>query len=519
MLLTSGITIKIEGGNLHYYKSLGYNDIKVKDIINIPIEYLPKTSHKKVLIKCDNCGDEKESHYFAYNKYLKNSIDNEYLCYKCNDKNRKNTLLEKYGVDALIKNEEFNKKRKKTMLNKFGFEHQCKSDKIKKKIIKTNLDKYGVKYPAQNEEIRNKINETNLERYGNINSLINDKILEKTLKTMIDKYGVVCQFQRKDIDLSNKIKKSKIINVLKKEKNIINVDYDNSKFVVKCDQHKEHIFEINNHLYYQRKKYNIPICTICNPINNNVSGNEIVLLNFIKENYDGEIILNNRKIISPYELDVYLPELNLAFEYNGLYWHSEKHKEKNYHINKTDLCEKNNIQLIHIWEDDWLFKQDIIKSLILKKLNISNKIDAKKCEIKEISDKLSKEFLNNNHIQGYIKSKIRIGLFYENELVNLMTFSNNELLRFCNKLNVDVINGEKKIFNFFIDKYKQKELFAISNRSYQETFFNKLGFKVLEKTEPNCFFVKDFIRYDKLDDNESILKIYDSGNLKLKINI
>ena len=72
MLLTSGLTIKIEGSNVNYYKSLGYRNIKVKDFLSIPIEHLPKTSHEKVLIKCDKCGDEKECHYFAYNKYLKN---------------------------------------------------------------------------------------------------------------------------------------------------------------------------------------------------------------------------------------------------------------------------------------------------------------------------------------------------------------------------------------------------------------------------------------------------------------
>lgn len=516
MLLTSEISITIQGGNIHYYESLGYNNIKVKDIIKIPIAHLPKTSHEKVLIKCDKCGDEKESHYFAYNKYLRNSKDNEYLCYKCNDKNRKNTLLERYGVDALIKSEEFNIKRKQTMLNKFGFEHQCKSLKVKQKIANTNFERYGVEHPAQLKEFRDKINNTNLEKYGNINSLINEKTLEKTFDTMIRKYGVKYQFQINDT--REKSKNAKIKKVLEKEVNIIETDYKNSNYIVKCDQNKDHNFIINTHLYYQRKMYNVPICTICNPINLNVSGNEILLLNFIQENYKDEIILNSRSIIKPYELDIYLPELKIAFEYNGLYWHSNEYKDKDYHFNKTELCELNNIQLIHIWEDDWLFKQDIIKSIILNKLGINFKVQAEDCEIKEIfDDKLIKVFLNTNHIQGFVESEVKVGLFYENELISLMIFANNELLRFCNKLNINVINGESKMFNYFIEKYKMNEIISVSNRSYQEDYYTKLNFIIQEKTQPNQYFIQDFMRYESNIENE--IKIFDSGNLIYKFNI
>jgi len=524
MLLTTEVSISIQGGNIHYYNDLGYTDIKVKDIITIPINHLPKTSHEKVLIKCDKCGSEKESHYFAYNKYLKNSTDNEYLCYKCNDKNRKKTLLDKYGVDSLINNEEFNVKRKKTMLDKFGFEHPCKSEEIKKKIANTNLERYGVEHPAQLKKFRDKINETNLERYGNINSLINEKTLEKTSKTMVEKYGVKCQFQR--IEIRDKSKKAKIIKIIEKENNIIKIDYEKSIYIVNCDQNKDHIFNISPHLYYNRKRYNVPICTICNPVDINVSGSEIMLLNFIRENYNGEILLNSRSIIKPYELDIYIPELKLAFEYNGLYWHSEEHKDKNYHLNKTEMCESNDIELIHIWEDDWLFKQNIIKSIISDKMSNNIEIDSTYCEIEEFVDiKLIKEFLDNNHIKGFIKSNIKIGLFNEKELISLMIFSKNknkyELLRFCDKLNTSVIDSEIKMFKYFINKYQPEEIVAVSDRSFKENFFDKLGFKIQEKTDPNFYFIKDFIRYKKLEnvENERILKIYDSGNIIYKINI
>jgi len=341
---------------------------------------------------------------------------------------------------------------------------------------------------------------------------------------MIEKFGVKYSAQNKELmnNISESLQKTRIKSVLEKNINIIEIDYDNSTYLVKCDQNKKHNFTINTHLYYSRQRYKIPICTICNPINNNISGPEIIILNFIKENYNGEIILNGRSTIKPYELDIYLPELKLAFEYNGLYWHSEKHKDKNYHLNKTELCENNNIQLIQIWEDDWLFKQDIIKSIILNKIK-SNHINVDNYKIINIeNEKIVKHFLTENHIHGYVKSDIKLGLYYNDELVSLMTFKTNnnyELLRYCKKLNFNINNSEKILFEYFIEKYKPSEITSKINRSYQEDFINILGFKIQSYTKPNCYYIKDFVRYKKNKLNENNLKIYDSGNSFFKINI
>jgi very-short-patch-repair endonuclease len=263
---------------------------------------------------------------------------------------------------------------------------------------------------------------------------------------------------------------------------------------------------------------------------------------------------NNRKIINPYELDIYIPELKLAFEFNGLYWHNELNKENNYHLNKTEMCENKGIQLIHIWEDDWLYKKNIVKSIIFNKLGKSNKIYARKCKIKEVIDnKLIREFLEKNHIQGFIGSKIKIGLYYNDELVSLMTFGNRriamgkkttnqdeyELLRFCNKLNTNVIGGASKLFKYFINNYKPQEITTYADRSFsQGKLYETLGFNFIGKTEPNYYYIIDGIRHyrfnfrkDKLikegfDPNKTeheimlnrkIYRIYDSGNLKYKL--
>jgi len=250
------------------------------------------------------------------------------------------------------------------------------------------------------------------------------------------------------------------------------------------------------------------------------------------------------------ELDIYIPDLKLAFEFNGVYWHNEVNKDNNYHLNKTEECEKLGIQLIHIWEDDWLYKQDIVKSLILNKLvKIDNMIYSKDCEIKEIIDnKLLIEFLDTNYIQGYICSKIKIGLFYNNELISLMSFCKSrtiisdeneyDILLHCSKLNTNIIDSELSLFNYFIKIYNPNKINRIVDRSFgHDKVYKDLGFNFINKTEPNYYYVIDGIRQNKFnytknklikegyDSNKTeheimldrkIYRIYDSGNLIYK---
>lgn len=141
---------------------------------------------------------------------------------------------------------------------------------------------------------------------------------------------------------------------------------------------EQHEFDISRDLLKNRIKLGTEICTVCNPVGSSKSGYEIQLLDFISSNIKTDILKNNRTILNnEYELDIYLPKLKLAFEFNGLYWHNEINKPNNYHLNKTDMCNKSGIQLIHIYEDDWKYKKNIIESMILNKLNkTQNKIYA-----------------------------------------------------------------------------------------------------------------------------------------------
>ena len=188
-----------------------------------------------------------------------------------------------------------------------------------------------------------------------------------------------------------------------------------------------------------------------------ISKGEKEVVDYVKSIYEGEVIENDRTLIAPKELDVYIPEKNFAIEYNGLYWHSEAGDcYSDYHLNKTKMCMEKGIRLLHIYENEWRDKQDICKSMIASALGIYERKEyARKCEVKEITDKKTViDFFNENHIQGAVyKFSLCLGLYKDNELLQAVVFGkqhfgrNNdyELYRMTTKKNVQVLGGFSKL--------------------------------------------------------------------------
>ena len=172
-------------------------------------------------------------------------------------------------------------------------------------------------------------------------------------------------------------------------------------------------------------------------------------------------ILNNQRFYTGrnfHELDLYLPDYNLGIEYHGLYWHADINKGKNYHKEKYEYFKYKNIDVIQIFESDWVHKQSIIKSIIRSKMGlIKNKIFARKCIIKEIPNSIYKQFCELNHVQGYGIAKVKLGLYYNDTLVQIMSFSKSrfnkhvdwENIRTCSLLNTIVVGGFSKLFLYF----------------------------------------------------------------------
>jgi len=257
------------------------------------------------------------------------------------------------------------------------------------------------------------------------------------------------------------------------------------------------------------------------------SKSEQDLLEYISSIYDGDIVIHDRNIISPYELDIVLPDLNIAIEYCGLYWHSEsKGKDKRYHLNKLEMCELKGYNLITIFEDEWNTKNDLVKNKIshILGINNSNPIYARKCFISTCDSKQAKMFCEKYHIQGYTPCSIKLAAYYDNKIVALMTFAKPsiskggsrtqmdiwELSRFCTSGRVIGIAG--KLLKHFQRNYSWKEIFSYADRRWSTgNMYDKIGFENKTITSPNYWYFykkqsyNEYKRYHRFNFRKSVL--------------
>jgi hypothetical protein len=279
---------------------------------------------------------------------------------------------------------------------------------------------------------------------------------------------------------------------------------------------------------------------------------ELELVKFLKDNGIINIIENDRQILSGYELDLYLPDYNFAVEMCGLTWHSfgtnfpnnsedEKYK-KDRHLEKYKKCKNLGITLITVFEHEWKYKQELVKSIILNKLNKTReRIFARKCKFLEVSKRDANKFLDINHIQGHCSYSKSYGLYYNDELVSLMCFGKrkltrgeceHELIRFCNKANTSVIGGASKI----LKNAKVGDFISYCDLRYSNgNLYKSIGMELLRTTTPNYYYVKHLTLYHRMKfqkhkisnygDNRTereimyengYRRIYDCGNLVFK---
>jgi hypothetical protein len=274
------------------------------------------------------------------------------------------------------------------------------------------------------------------------------------------------------------------------------------------------------------------------------------IITFLKENGINNIIANDREFLNGLEIDVMVPDCKLAIEYCGIIWHSfgtkfpsndDLEKDgKNKHLNKFEKCKEKGVTLLTIFENEWILKKDIVKSMILNKIGKSgNKIFARNCEFRIVDSKTARQFLDDNHIQGKCNSSESYGLYHNDVLVSLMCFGKRkitrgevkyELLRFCNKIGYSVVGGASKL----LKNSKVEKCISYCDLRYSNgNLYDKLGMKLLNQSKPNYYYTKNNIdlfhranfQKHKIIDSPTKLteteimydrgyrKIYDCGNL------
>jgi len=314
------------------------------------------------------------------------------------------------------------------------------------------------------------------------------------------------------VSLENFIKRSNDIH--NKKYNYKNVIFNSvlDKVCIICPEHGEFKQQVSKHL----EGHGCPKCA------KHISKSETELYDYIKSIYTGEVLQSNRSTISPLELDIYIPELKIAFEYNGLFWHSEHNKDRNYHVDKTNACESLGIQLVHIWEDDWLYNQEVTKQMIKAKMHLSkSKHYARKCSIIEPTKQQQKEFLNKHHIQGFGSGSIVYGLQSDLKLVAMMAFKNDKQAYNLNRFASDgCVGAFGKLLKHFRKHHSDKPIISFGSRDvvyrYNNLYVNH-GFEEVEIQSPDYMYIENGIRNHKFGYRKNVLVKRFPGELDLSM--
>jgi very-short-patch-repair endonuclease len=244
-----------------------------------------------------------------------------------------------------------------------------------------------------------------------------------------------------------------------------------------------------SHLFKRCLNFNYSMeCPKCNRHGTNI---ERFIHNYLDKNKI-YYTTRNRKIIDNRELDIYITELKIAIECNGLYWHSDLMKSKDYHLDKTEQCESKGIRLIQIFADEIHYKSKAVINRLNNILKLNRiKISSDDCEVREVDHVTTEKFLLKYNLEGIDNPSHRYGLFYKNRLLSIMTFEKcktkglYKYSRFCTINGVEVLNGDKKMLDFFTQQVNPGKIIAKACRRWNTgDHYEKLGFKFLGKSEP-----------------------------------
>jgi hypothetical protein len=265
--------------------------------------------------------------------------------------------------------------------------------------------------------------------------------------------------------------------------------------------------------------YNGTGCPTC--ANSGVSAGEKELASFV----ESLGLVQCKKKYEGLEFDIVIESLNIAIEYNGLYFHSEgRGRGLNYHLDKTKLAQKNGLRLIHVFEDEWIHRQDIVKSKLISILGMrtESRVYARKCIVSEITTYEAECFLKKYHIQGPAPASSNLGLMYDNTLVALATFSKarfkksdcNELIRYATSTRV--VGGLGKLLKHYFTTTGSRKLVSYSDvRWSMGGLYKALGFKVDSISQPGYFWCKSGHRYNRQRFQkhklQALLPIFDEG--------
>jgi len=215
-------------------------------------------------------------------------------------------------------------------------------------------------------------------------------------------------------------------------------------------------------------------CFNCSPKD---SRGQLEILEFIQGNVCDSVMLNCRSVISPYEIDIFSPVGNFGIEFNGLYWHSEKFLDPDYHSRKTQLCAEKGVSLFHVFEDDWIKRRSIVESMIIHRAGLAkSKFSARDCKIVDnLSPRIRKEFFERNHIDGDVQAERAVALELDGEIIACASVRRphhrkwseySELARFATLKNAVVRGALSRLTRHILTSSRRSKLMSYVDTRY-----------------------------------------------------
>jgi hypothetical protein len=399
----------------------------------------------------------------------------------------KNTCITKYGVEYYSQSLEFAEKVKQTSIEKYGVEHHLMSSDIKNKRKNTVMNRYGVDHVSKLPEVKKKILDSRRQNPDLITNLKlgikkawenkHDEIIQNRVKSNNKSFGCDWPMQSEEIRKKafNRYKSTIYFRILS-ELSKLDIEYIDSfdqfdiyeKLNYKCKKHN---------LIYKNSWYNISLgfgrCPICQNQNKKFSRGEEEVYDFIKSMGLDAIrsanVIYNPKTKKSLQIDVYIDKQKIGIEFDGLYWHNDDFRNNDYHLMKTRLASDCGIRLIHIFEDEWYSKGEIVKETLKYILNCAQpkRIHARQCVIKPIDSREKNVFLNKFHLLGKDLSIVKLGAFYEDELVSVMTFGHGNISRGNKTDNLNIWELTRFAINY---KYHIPGIFGKFINNFKKTY-------------------------------------------------
>lgn len=402
---------------------------------------------------------------------------------------RKQTNMERFGVENPYQSKEIQDKIKQKNLELYGVEYATQRKDVKEKIDKSTLESQGAKRYLQTEEGQNKFKQSCLEKYGVENPYQSEEKKDKIKQTNLKRYGdeIPCRTE----NIKNKMKENSLIKW-------------GTEYPSQCQEIKNKVMNTN------LQRFGLPWSCMrleCKLAQGGISYTNNEFANLLKLNnieFEREFALKHFSY--DFKIGNTLVEIDPTYTHNstkGPYFnkHYTNPKQHDYHLNKSNIAQENGYFCIHLF--DWDNKHKIINMFIKKQ-----KLYARNCEIKEVKKKECDDFLNFYHLQNTCNGqKIRYGLYYNDQLVEVMTFGKPrynknyewELLRLCSHKDYKIVGGSERLFKYFLREQNPQSIISYcDNSKFSGDVYERLGMELINISNPACIWSKGKI---KITDN------------------